>query len=96
MWDASLDPGVIQTQINLSLGLTDAAFGRHGEPGRAEPVGTHRQANARLRRGERLAGQLWRDDTRSFRRLMDTVFWRESNKRQAAALFGVTRWQRSR
>jgi len=96
MWDGSLDPGVIQTQISLSLGITDAAFRRDTPAASPEPIGTHRQANARLRRGERLGGQQWKDDTRSFRQLMDNVFWRESNKRQAAALFAVTRWQRSR
>jgi hypothetical protein len=99
MWDGSLDPGVIQAQVNLSLGLVDAAsrnpVTQPSNPPR-EPIGTHRRANAHLRRGERLTGQAWANDTAGFRGLMDTIFTSATNRDQAAALFGVTRWQRAR
>ena len=98
MWDGSLDPGVIQTQVKVSLGLTDAAFRGRGtpQPGTAEPVGTHRAYNARTGNEGRLTGEAWRDNTHSFRRLADALFRRDQDKAQATALFAVTRWQRAR
>ena len=97
MWDSSLDPGVIQTQVKVSLGMTHAALtSRGGEaPGPAEPIGTHRAANAGMGRGGRLRGEAWQRDTRGFRRLVDRVFTRDVDKDQATALFAVTRWQRA-
>lgn len=101
MWDGSLDPAVIQTQIKLSLGLTEAAFRGAAATSPAavpagEAVGNHRARNTSLPRGERLRGEPWRADTESFRRLADTVFHRAADKGQAASLFAVTRWQRYR
>ncbi|MCA1702142.1 MAG: hypothetical protein LC808_02275 [Actinobacteria bacterium] len=97
MWDSSLDPGVIQTQVKVSLGMTQAALASRGgaAPGPAEPIGTHRAANAELGRGGRLRGEAWQRDTHGFRRLVDRVFTRDVDKTQATALFAVTRWQRA-
>ncbi|WP_327591336.1 amidoligase family protein (plasmid) [Nonomuraea sp. NBC_00507] len=95
MWDGSLDPSVIQTQIKTSLALV-AAASRGAEADQPERLGTHRQRNAHLPRGERLRGQAWLDDTRSFRQLMDTIYRRARDKAQATALFASTRWQRPR
>jgi Putative amidoligase enzyme len=92
MWDGSLNPGVIQAHINLSLGLTAAGSrGGYNPPAAPERVGAHRTANPGR---QRLRGEQWRESTRSFRQLADTVFRRASNSAQAAALFAVTRWQR--
>jgi Putative amidoligase enzyme len=92
MWDGSLNPGVIQAQVNLSLGLTAAGSrGGYDPPPAPEHVGTHRTRNPGR---ERLRGEEWRESTRSFRHLADTVFRRSANSAQAAALFAVTRWQR--
>ena len=96
MWDGSLDPAVIQTQIKLSLGLTEAAFrtARNSSPAAPrEPIGAHREQRGGRRR---LRGEEWRADTASFRGLVDTVFSRAQDKAQATALFAVTRWQRLR
>jgi hypothetical protein len=95
MWDSSLDPGTIQTQVKLSLGMTQAAFASPQPAGAPMPVGTHRAANAGLGRGRRLRGEAWHSDTRSFRGLVDRVFRRDADKAQAAALFAVTKWQRA-
>lgn len=96
-WDASLDPGVIQAQVKLSLGLTEAAFRSHATgtaiPEHRERVGEHLATNPDRRR---LAGQAWRDNTASFRRLADTLFHRAVDKAQVASLFAVTRWQSPR
>lgn len=94
-FDGSLDPAVIQTQINLSLGLVDTAVRSESRSfGGSEPVGTHRQANSHLRRGQRLTGDAWRANTASFRRLADRLFAGSAQREQLAALFAVTRWQR--
>lgn len=94
MWDGSLDPGVIQAQVKVSLGVTEAAFrsgGQQSSPAR-EPVGTHLARNPRR---QRLTGEAWQASTASFRRLVDTIFHREQDKAQATALFAATRWQRA-
>jgi hypothetical protein len=91
MWDGSLNPGVIQAQVNLSLAMTAAGSrGGYSTPP-AEPVGTHRIRNPGR---ERLRSEQWRQSTASFRQLADTLFRRSANSAQAAALFAVTRWQR--
>lgn len=101
MWDSTLDPGVIQTQVKVSLGMTQAALASRSEPpGPVEPIGTHRAANALtrstgLRRGGRLVGESWKADTRRFRSMLDRVFRRDVDKAQATALFAGTRWQSS-
>jgi Putative amidoligase enzyme len=93
MWDGSLRPGVIQAQINLSLGMTAAAARGGYTPPSHERIGTHLNRNPRRRR---MRGQEWRDQTHSFRQLADTVFRRARNSAQAAALFASTRWQPAR
>jgi hypothetical protein len=97
MWDGSLDPGVIQTQIKVSLGITDAAFREAHSPdlpneGRVDTVGTHAVRHGR----RRLSGAEWRESTRSFRNLVDNIFRRDVDKAQATSLFAVNRWQRRR
>ncbi|MFF4344727.1 amidoligase family protein [Kitasatospora sp. NPDC001540] len=97
LWDGSLNPGVIQTQAKLSLGLVAAAV-RQDPPGPAYgspmELGSHR---AQLRQagliGRRLSGDAWRSSTLNFRRLVDEVFHRAQDKEQATALFSTTRWQ---
>ncbi len=95
MWDASLDPGIIQSQIKVSLGLTEAAFRDAGtatapHPGTGDRVGAH---HARFGTG-RLQGEQWREATRSFRGLVDSIFHRDSDKEQITGLFAITKWQR--
>ncbi|MGH2690354.1 MAG: amidoligase family protein [Actinomycetota bacterium] len=97
MWDSSLDPGVIQAQVKLSLGLAHAAFRSMGERwGSQEAIGTHRERNASLGRGRRLRADAWRADTAGFRTLVDRIFVRDEDKAQATAVFAATRWQRRR
>ena len=96
LWDATLEPAAIQSQINLSLGLTDAAFRDHSF-GQPTPIGTHYRTNRTQlegRRGARLQGDAWKADTKQVRRLVDRLFWRSSNREQIAALFAATRWER--
>jgi hypothetical protein len=92
MWDGSLDAAVIQTQVKLSLGLTEAALRTSGHAGdlQVDPLGGHHHAFGD--RGGRLRGEDWRAATRSFRALVDTVFHRAVDKAQATSLFAITRW----
>jgi hypothetical protein len=95
IWDGSLDAAVIQTRVKLSLALTAAGLRDAEAPSYAsEALGTHQARNQGRPRGQRLAGEAWRSDTLSFRRLVDALFVREQDKAQATALFAITRWQR--
>ncbi len=96
LWDATLDPAAIQGQVNLSLGMTDAAFVDHSW-GDATPIGSHYTRNRTQlggQRGARLSGDAWTDDTKQVRQLADRMFWRSSNREQVAALYAATRWER--
>lgn len=90
MWDGSLNPGVIQTQVKLSLGLTAAASRGATPASTRSRIGSHRRNSA----GRRLTGESWREQTSGFRHLVDTVFTRARDKAQATALFAVTPWSR--
>jgi hypothetical protein len=97
-WDATLNPAVIQTQIKVSLAMTEAAFrDRDHQPTAAAPLGSHRAHN-RQEHGtsRRLTGQAWEQDTAGFRRFADRLFRRQADKAQVAGLFAATKWQRSR
>ena len=100
LWDGSLDQGVIQAQINLSLALTRNALipdtnqiqsnRRVSKP--AEPRGTHLKKNFRSGQN-RLRGEEWQKDTQSFRDMVDDLFESDQLKEQVTALFAVTNWQ---
>jgi hypothetical protein len=103
MWDGTLDPAAIQSQIKMSLAMTEAAF--RAEPGafrdrnsqEPEPLGMHSRlparAQARAEGRRELSGADWQRDTASFRNLVDTLFTRPEDKEQLTALFAVTKWQ---
>ncbi|WP_416071838.1 amidoligase family protein [Streptomyces sp. ID05-04B] len=98
MWDGSLDPGTIQAQVNVSLGLTNAALREAGStpPPPPQRVGHHRRARAQAGQRGRLTGEAWTNATRSFRDMADRIFGREENRAQVAALFAGTRWHDGR
>ena len=97
MWDGSLDPAVIQTQIKVSLGLVDCALRTARTPD-AVPAGTRHQLGHHRRQfgRRRQSGEAWRASTHSFRDLADRLFTRPQDRDQATALFAVTRWQGQR
>jgi hypothetical protein len=97
VWDGSLKPSVIQSQIKMSLAMTEAAFrDTDYTPTGHTPVGTSRAAN-RTERGNarRLTGDDWRASTERTRELADRLFRRREDKAQMAALFAATKWQTS-
>jgi hypothetical protein len=96
LWDGSLRLGVMQTQIKLSLAATAAA----ADPSRAglalpaaRPLGTS-QARwpSRLDAPARLSGN-WREEMGPVMQLLDHLYTREADKRQAVALLANTYWQ---
>ncbi|MFE9137855.1 amidoligase family protein [Streptomyces sp. NPDC007355] len=93
LWDGSVDPAVIQTQINLSLGMVNAAVrGSAAQTRRGErmPLGRHRQdwgPDHSLSVGELETNSL------HFRQFADEIFHRRAQMQQAASLYAVTRWQ---
>ena len=92
-WDETLDPGTIQAQARLSLGITEAAL-RDPTPADTpvDQVGSHLQEY----RSRRLSGEEWRGATRPVRNLVDRIFADDRHKEQIASLFATTRWQRGR
>ncbi len=90
LFDGTVDPGRVQTNIKVALGLVAAAGRGVTPPGEVEPAGTHR-ARAGQRR---LGGEAWRTDTASFRQLADILFTRAQDKTQLVAAFAATSWQR--
>ncbi|ATM24738.1 hypothetical protein SMD44_p10239 (plasmid) [Streptomyces alboflavus] len=97
MWDGSLDPGTIQAQVNLSLGLTNAALREAGTtpPPPPQRVGHHRELHqARRASGQRgsLTGEAWTSNTQAFRSLMDRIYTTAEARAQATAVYAGTRW----
>ena len=94
VFDGAVDPGRIQTNVKVALGLVNAAARGAATPDTTEAAGTHRAtnmgSNGRMRR---LSGDEWRADTASFRSLADTIFTREEDKRQLTYAFASSRWQ---
>ncbi|MFM9462845.1 amidoligase family protein [Streptomyces scabiei] len=97
LWDGSLNPSVIQTQVKLSLGMAAAAVRDDAAvPSTRMPLGSHREQRQQAGVGQRrrLSGDDWRTTTANFRQMVDSLFQRPEDKAQATALFQQTRWQR--
>lgn len=98
-WDGTIDPGTIQTQIKVSLGIAEAAFrDRDYTPGAPEPLGAHRSQRASEHGAARrnLTGEAWQADTASYREFADRIFRRPADKAQVTGIFAATRWQQNR
>jgi hypothetical protein len=91
IWDGTLDPGAIQAQVAISVGMVEAArAGRTCPPEQASgQAGDHRRANAG--RGA-LRGADWEADTVPFRFFVDRALSTPQAKAQAAALYAASRW----
>lgn len=97
-FDGSLDPSVMQAQVKLALGITEAAFREAGQTPSAErsPLGSNRAHNrAQHGASRRITGDAWKQNTAGFRALADKIFRRPEDKAQLTALFQQTKWQRS-
>lgn len=94
LFDSSLDPGRIQAQVALTLGLAAAAR-NNVQPGQGpEYAGSHRETYGT----RKLSGARWEESTLSFRRLVDILasqgLNRPEHREMFTWLFAATRWQR--
>lgn len=93
LFDSSLDPGRIQTQVATCLALVAAARNGRGTDRDAEPAGSHRSRY----RGRRLEGDEWVESTESFRHLLGLVaeegLSRPEHQQQLVHLFAASKWQ---
>jgi hypothetical protein len=94
VFDSTLDAGSIQAQVKLAVSMTAAAarIADEGETVRTrEPIGVHSQRNkARGRR--RATSDDIKEETSTFRSLMDTLFTRSVDKEQMTKLFAGSDW----
>lgn len=97
LFDGTLEPAVIQSQIKVALATTEAAFrDTDYQPEGSQPLGTTAARNRELRgENRRLTGEEWRASTESMRELSDRLFRRHEDKQQVAALFAITKASRA-
>ena len=93
LWDGTLEPAVIQSQIKISLGIAAAAQRMTNEEVRAIPSSRRGAHLAQNPEEVPLEGDAWERQTRRFREFTDRLFTRREDKTQMAAMFAVTRWQ---
>ena len=94
LWDSTLNPGAIQTQIKLSTAMIEE-FSTRTWTRQPAPVGTHFTRNRRILRrqpGARLRAADWKRDTLPLRELADLLYPNPADREQLAALFASTRW----
>ena len=96
-WDGSLNPSVIQSQIKMSLAMTEAAFrDQDYTPTGHTPFGSTRRRNHEQHgTSRRLTGEDWRASTEGVRNFADRLFRRREDKAQLAAMFATTKWHRN-
>lgn len=96
IFDGTVDPGRLQTNVKIALGLVNAAARGVDTGIEPEPAGTHQQ-RARERsnggRARRLTGEAWESDTASARRFADLLFTRSEDKAQMVHAFAASKWQ---
>lgn len=94
LFDSSLDPGRIQAQVALTLGLAAAAKNNIPPGQDPEYAGSHRETYGT----RKLSGTRWEESTLSFRRLVDILasqgLNRPEHREMFTWLFAATRWQR--
>ncbi|MFZ3491631.1 amidoligase family protein [Streptomyces sp. 5.8] len=101
LWDGSVNPAIIQAQVNVSLGMVAAAVRQGNSPARRSrqgppmTLGSHRRQlyEDGWRPQQRLPPDALEADSRGFRRFIDDIFHRRQEMEQATALFAITRWQ---
>jgi len=93
LWDGTLEPAIIQSQIKISLGIAAAAQRMTNEEVRAIPSSRRGAHLAQNPEEVPLEGDAWERQTRRFREFTDRLFTRREDKTQMAAMFAVTRWQ---
>lgn len=96
IFDSTLNAGAMQSQIKLAVALTAAAARTAGQatPAPKEPIGAHAKRQAARGTRRRMSDDELKEDTATFRSLMDTIFTRKEDKAQMTALFAATKWNK--
>lgn len=99
LFDSTLNSGAIQAQIKLAVAMTHAAARITDETGGTkrtkEPHGSHASRLKAL--GKRtLTGEALKEDTSTFRSLIDTLFIKKKDKDQMVSIFAQTKWSPAR
>lgn len=98
LFDSTLDAGAMQAQIKLSVALTHAAA-RNADLGGTtrgkEPLGSHGKRNKGIGRRQQQDSEHIKNDTATFRSLLDTLFTRKEDKDQLIHLFAANKWTNS-
>lgn len=99
IFDSTLNAGAIQAQIKLAVAMTHAAARIADETGGTkrpkEPHGSHATRLKAL--GKRvLSGDDLKEDTSTFRSLLDTLFKEKKDKDQLVSIFAQTKWSPAR
>lgn len=90
-WDATLDPGIIQAQVMMSVAMTDRAEYNVLKTGKSlERTGEDRTVGSHREQG---VDKLETHTERGIAEYLDTMFTRDEDKDHIAALFAVTTWQ---
>lgn len=96
IFDSTLDAGAMQAQIKLSVAMTNAAARISADEDKLtkrgkEPKGAHAMRLKALGK-RKLSGEQLKDDTATFRSLLDTLFTSKKDKDQLVYLFAQTKW----
>ena len=94
VFDGTLDAGAIQSQIKLSVAMTNAAARAADEGGttrKKEPIGVHAE-RVKSRGRRRPTEEDVKEETSTFRSLLDTLFTRKSDKDQLVKIFAANEW----
>lgn len=99
-YDSTLNPGIIQTQITMSVLMVEGALRGTNNPAPAEgriPLGKRLELNPRRRA---LTGEAWNETTLAARQFIDELIPQHSSEvknnhaiRQIVSLFAMTKWQ---
>lgn len=98
IFDSSLDAGAIQSHIKLSVAMTHAAAriaSAGGSTRTKEVLGSHVN-RAKVRGTRKLTKNDLKEETTTFRSLLDTLFRRAEDKAQLTAVFANTKWSKQR
>lgn len=93
LFDSTLDPGTIQTQIKIAVAMTNAAVRTNRRVVVSRPkeeLGAHvhkKEILSKINKKETLE-----EETTTLRSLLDTLFLRRKDKAQAVAVFANTKW----
>lgn len=94
MFDATLDPAVMQNQIKLALNMTDAADRIAGQGGTQRPkesLGDHAE-RLKLRGRRKAKKEDIEKETSTFRSLLDTLYQNRADKDNAIRIFAANQW----